>query len=393
MLIKNLLLAVVVSAAIIVASNDAEEVLKTPRNNNGSVYASCAPVIDHKVFSTLGDFLLDLHDLHNLIDQSSTKKSKDRQRYEDQKNNLQEKIRYNFLKIKSVLEKVNAGVIFHPTPASKKVMEQHLSGISALSPEEFKRCSVEKYLNDISSPNTRLISTVYDNIEVDTGEWRNLSALLFSGPGKSCNFINALSGHAPYSPSGRCDMHHVYQTEQVITRLPSSLHSGYYAKLHPANRLLSSINRDIFNQERENMNVEWALTTASVAIANVLQKNIHLILSNADKLKELISLYSSSVEEKSEYCDSDDNSGSSNIFDADSPFPTSIQGGIFDNLYSIERSAQRSASLSVSEALTISPVNNSNNGLNITAAPYIPSPEFLFFLASKQSTMYLNDGY
>lgn len=74
------------------------------------------------------------------------------------------------------------------------------------------------------------------------------------------------------TPSGRCDMHHVYQTEAVITRMPSILHRGYYAELHPANRLPSSINRDSFTQERENMNVEWALTTASVAIANVLQK-------------------------------------------------------------------------------------------------------------------------
>lgn len=77
-------------------------------------------------------------------------------------------------------------------------MGNHLDGIKTLSPEAFKMCSIEKYLNDISSPNTRLISTVHDNIEVDTGEWRSLSALLFSGTEQTCNFLNALFGHALY---------------------------------------------------------------------------------------------------------------------------------------------------------------------------------------------------
>lgn len=87
MLIKNLLLPAlfIFGSVIIGSSGDGEEVLKTPRNNNVGVSASCEPIITHKVFSRLGEFLLDLHNLHGLIDEDSSKKGIERKAHEEKK--------------------------------------------------------------------------------------------------------------------------------------------------------------------------------------------------------------------------------------------------------------------------------------------------------------------
>lgn len=111
-----------------------------------------------------------------------------------------------------------------------------------------------------------------------------------------------------------------------------------------------------------------------------------MIANNTDKLKDLISLYSSSVEENDGYfnsvCDSDSISTYSDD-STDSQVPTMPKRNIFDD----ESCSQRSTSLPLFTTSTTSSINSVNDGLNINAKPYIPSAYLLFNIAVRQSQM------
>jgi hypothetical protein len=335
---------------------------------------SCEIVIDSKDASRLGDFLVDLDAAFTLFNSNPGAFSN---------HPLREKLRFGFLRhVKKVLEKINSGEIFHPTPLANLNVNGHVRGIQGLSAQQFKQCDVEKYVADTASPYTRVITTTHGNKEVDTGEWHSLSALLRTGDSecgkyKEDNFLHALFGRSPSSPSGVCNVHHIYQSEVGMTRLPKSVHNGRYAELHPARHLKSSIDRKRFAKEREELNVHWALRTALTATADILVKYQHRIDEDTQEGNAIIKLAKKHaspgtkpliIREKStaaRFLDFGDDNSDSDSFLGDIS-NTSSRSTL------IRAASSVVTDVSVARSNSSSEKEKQNNGLNANAKPWSP---------------------